>query len=261
MAGVEGTSEAVITGAGAPEEGGYRSLSAQALAALALGPASLVATVSPVFWVVPILGVVVALSALRKIAREPQRWSGSSLAGIGLLISAFFLAAAPAHLFARRDQLVAHARQTADTFLQLLQQDKRREVHQLHLFFEQRLPKGTSLDEHYKEPEVETDAIDQFGIAASPRAAMKEYFTDAVLTMVSQHLTEHAEDGGFRFERLVAVERVPAAQVDRVILEYALTAPNLEKRVWVYLRRGLYEEELPSWNVDGVSYPEQRLSL
>lgn len=65
---------------------GYRPVSATAVAAAALGLASALALVSPVLWVLPLVGVAVALAALADVGRPHAAKAGrlAALTGLGL---------------------------------------------------------------------------------------------------------------------------------------------------------------------------------
>ena len=79
----------MASASGADDDGtvaGYRPVSAAAVAAAALGLASAVALVSPVLWVLPLVGVAVALAALADVGRPNAAKAGrlAALAGLGL---------------------------------------------------------------------------------------------------------------------------------------------------------------------------------
>lgn len=66
----------------------YRPVSATAVAAAALGMASVLALVSPVLWVLPLVGVAVSLAALADVGRPGAAKAGrlAALAGLGLAL-------------------------------------------------------------------------------------------------------------------------------------------------------------------------------
>jgi hypothetical protein len=65
----------------------YRSLSGLAVAALVVGLLSPVAFAAPPLLVVPILGVVLGLLAVRRIRRESEYYTGTALAVAGVLLA------------------------------------------------------------------------------------------------------------------------------------------------------------------------------
>lgn len=66
----------------------YRPVSRLAVAAAALGAASTLALVGPVFWIVPIVGVAVSWAALARVGRRdaPQAGRLAALAGLALAL-------------------------------------------------------------------------------------------------------------------------------------------------------------------------------
>ena len=72
----------------------YQHISKLALFALLAALVSLSAFSSPALWLVPPLGVVIALAAMFRVGRNEQL-AGMRIAGLGLLISSFALTAAP----------------------------------------------------------------------------------------------------------------------------------------------------------------------
>ena len=99
-------------GAGAFE--GYRELCGLAVGALALALISPLALVHPAFWAIPIITVVLARSALRRIRDVPQQ-TGRALALLAIAIALISAAAAPIQPYlydiAMRAQAVEMARE------------------------------------------------------------------------------------------------------------------------------------------------------
>jgi hypothetical protein len=69
---------------------GYRPVSSLAVAALIVGCVSALALVSPVFWVVPLVGAAVALVAVRDVTRSAVAKAGGLAALAGLALSLGF---------------------------------------------------------------------------------------------------------------------------------------------------------------------------
>lgn len=74
----------------ATEVSGYRPVSSLAVAALIVGCVSALALVNPVFWVVPLVGVAVALVAVRDVTRSGVAKAGGLAALAGLALSLGF---------------------------------------------------------------------------------------------------------------------------------------------------------------------------
>lgn len=77
-----------------PED--YRSLSGLAVAALIVGVVSPLALVAPILLLIPLLGTVLGLLAIRKVRRESEYFTGLGLAIFGLAISVLMVTAAGA---------------------------------------------------------------------------------------------------------------------------------------------------------------------
>jgi hypothetical protein len=77
-----------------PED--YRSLSGLAVTALIVGVVSPLALVAPILLLIPLLGTVLGLLAIRKVRRESEYFTGLGLAIFGLAISVLMVTAAGA---------------------------------------------------------------------------------------------------------------------------------------------------------------------
>jgi hypothetical protein len=73
-----------------PVEDGYLPVSRLAVAAAALGGISALALASPVFWVLPLIAIGVAVAALRDVARPEAPKAGRLAAVAGLALAAGF---------------------------------------------------------------------------------------------------------------------------------------------------------------------------
>lgn len=133
----------------ASEISSYRAVSKLSILALALGLASLLAVVSPVLWILPIIGVLVAVIALRSITAHPQLLTGRGIAILALTLSCFTVAFAPARHLTRQTRLYAQSRQWGEHWLELLRDGKVREAHQLRLPFNERAAVESALIDHY----------------------------------------------------------------------------------------------------------------
>jgi len=76
--------------AGGDDSLGYRPVSSLAVAALFVGCVSALALVSPVFWVVPLVGVTLALVAVRDVTRSGMAKAGGLAAVAGLALALGF---------------------------------------------------------------------------------------------------------------------------------------------------------------------------
>jgi hypothetical protein len=73
---------------GLAERDRYRSLSALAVAALLLGPLSILVLVGQALVLLPLTAIVCGVLALRRIRRAPDELSGASLARLGIALAA-----------------------------------------------------------------------------------------------------------------------------------------------------------------------------
>lgn len=141
----------------------YRSMSALAVVAFALGILSLLALISPVLWIVPVAAIVVALTAIRVIKSDPQK-GGQRLATIGLVVAVCVGIWAVSYHFSREWYLFHKARLFADDWLAVVQNGDLFEAHQLHLPYLDRLEDKEKLTEYYDSVvEVEDSATEFFG--------------------------------------------------------------------------------------------------
>lgn len=97
---------------------GYRPVSGRAVVAAAVGCVSALALVSPVFWVVPLLGVAVAVHALRDISRSGMSQAGGLAAVAGLALSVGFGAQAVSAAFTARWLAAARAETAVGAWLE-----------------------------------------------------------------------------------------------------------------------------------------------
>lgn len=81
---------------------GYRPMSALAVAAAGTGAAAALAVVSPLFWMLPLVGVALAVAALRDVDRPGAAKAGRLAALAGLALAAGFGAQAATTALATR---------------------------------------------------------------------------------------------------------------------------------------------------------------
>src|SRR5688500_8081138 len=97
-----------------PEElSDYRPLNRYAIVALILGLASGLALTHPALLMIPALGAIISLLALRQFKVSETKQSGRSIAIIGLAASVMFASWSVARESSRQRYLFEHARQFA----------------------------------------------------------------------------------------------------------------------------------------------------
>jgi len=92
----------------------YRPISGLAFVALLAGLASAAALAHPILWCLPLLGLVVSLVALRRLAAAERPMVGRRAAVGGLALSLVFGVAAPTRFFSRQFWLQARAEHVAE---------------------------------------------------------------------------------------------------------------------------------------------------
>lgn len=134
----------------APVEGEldqYRSLSPHALVGLVLGLLSGLALLDPIAWVLPVLGLVVSLVALRRIRRDEAGLAGRGLARAGLVLSLLLAVAAPTDWFLYRYLVGREAVRFAGYWFELLGEGQVHKAFLLTVDPKSRLPLDVSLPE------------------------------------------------------------------------------------------------------------------
>src|SRR5262245_27286585 len=109
----------------------YRSISWTAILAFLLALLSAVAVVNLLCLAFAVAAAGLSLFALQQISARPEVLSGRSLAMAALLLSVFIMVFAPARMAMRSWILQERGQELAVAFLDLLQQGKSYEAHQL----------------------------------------------------------------------------------------------------------------------------------
>lgn len=161
----------------------YRAISGLAVLALLLGVASAAAMVGPVLWVVPMVAVVVALIAMRRI-QASEDLAGWNIAFLGLLLALLFGVAAPARTISRQYWLTSRAEQFSRQFLTFLQEGKSHAAHQLRQRPAVRKLLTDDLPQSYeKDPESQKD-LEKF-VGEEPVKTLLEHGKDAKVERTS----------------------------------------------------------------------------
>lgn len=166
----------------------YRSVSAAAVAALALGLLSPVALVSILGWAAPIAGLAVAWWALRRIREEAPVLLGRKAALIGMTLSLAMLAAGPVHYYRYRHRVYREAKQFGELFFGRLRDNLPHQAHQLTLPPEQRRPTEESIGEMYPLGSDSRRQLEQFVnrheirvlLALGKAAEVRYFYTDSL---------------------------------------------------------------------------------
>ncbi len=135
---------------------GYRPLCTWAVVGLVSGVLSPVALSSPVFWSIPVFGVVASLAALLQISRAEEAVSGRGIAIAGLMLSLLFGVAGPVQDLSYRYFVRGMAREFGREWFDYILAGDLMKAHQLTFSEAMRQPLDNTLIEYYaKNPESE----------------------------------------------------------------------------------------------------------
>ncbi len=140
----------------------YPRVSRAAVIALLLGIVSASALASPVLWFLPLVGIVLALVAVRSITQAAEPVAGRRAAVIGLVLSLIFIAWAPSRYFVRNELLYRQAREHCEYFLGLVLEGRLHEAHQLTLKKDNRLAPNANLNQAYNDNQEMADSFEGF---------------------------------------------------------------------------------------------------
>jgi hypothetical protein len=167
----------------------YRALSGLAVAGLVLGLLSPLWMIDPLLWLLPVppLGILLSALALRQIRLAAPVLVGRRAALVGLLLSVFFGAAAPANWLCYRWAIRREARQFAHQWFDLLAHDRPQQAYQLTQPPKYRpLLGGNTLQGLYRAGSPARKALDDYVsrqlirtlLALGERAQVRYYQTD-----------------------------------------------------------------------------------
>lgn len=135
----------------------YPGVSVKGVTGIVLGVASALALVNPLFWVIPLVGVVVCAVALREIRISPQPLGGRTAALVGLGLALVFGTAGLSRQASHSWWVRHEAREFCRLWLQLLADDEPHKAHQLTLSPTDRQPIDAHLWDYYRtEPKALT---------------------------------------------------------------------------------------------------------
>lgn len=178
----------------------YRAPQPLALLTLVLGCLCFLALYRTTLWIFPLVTLVLGFISLRALAANPER-IGRKAAWLGILLAAFFLTWAATSHYVHEAWLVNHARQYADSWLELLKEQKLKEAHQLHVSRGKRAEAGSSLEEFYRKQRYAQSDYESF----YDKEPLKE-------------LVQFAPHAEFIFDS--SRDRVSDVHTERVVLRY-----------------------------------------
>jgi hypothetical protein len=174
-----------ITDSQDAEIAGYRALSGQAVAGLVVSLLAPVAFLAAWLWVVPLVGLVLSASGLRRIARDPAALTGRKFAWTGLVISLAVTVAAPTEWLYYRWVVEHEARQFSSLWIRCLTHDEPHKALQLNTPPRERRPLDDSLWAYYRNDRKQRESLKSYVaspvqrtlLALGPRAIVRFYET------------------------------------------------------------------------------------
>ena len=167
----------------------YKPISKAAVGAFICALIGSLAPVAPALLAFEIAAVVLALVALNVIKQQLR--SGKTLAFLALLSGTLIIGLIPSRELKRRYDYRSTAREHASSWLQLIQDGRFREAHQLTYYVDERRAPGVSWDEHYRPPttakRVQEDEISD---EIDPYTAFMDFFANPPASWLK---TEHDE--------------------------------------------------------------------
>ncbi len=221
----------------------YRSISLAAVLALVFGCASALALIHPFLWVIPAVAVVIAIVALRGIAREGANLTGRGLAITGLVLALFFGSWAPTRIVTRQSHLYRQARPYADQWLELMRAGKLYEAHQLMQIAGERQKPGSSLEVFYKNSSDARKQLDH-SFELKPALTIRNQAGDATYEYLGGDGVSSEEGGHIEFVSL------------RYLMRYEEHGLAKETPVRIVLQRG--DSEQPGvyyWSIRTIVDP------
>jgi len=217
----------------------YQAVSTLAVVGLVVGFISAGATIWPLFWIVPPLGILLNLVAMARIAADPAALTGRKLALVGLVLSVFFAALVPTDRLASRRLLRREAQQFAAQWFDALRGDRPVEAFQL------------SVDPRYRRPlEHLRQQIRRAG--SEDREGLEEYLDQEDVRCLLA-LGEKAQVKHY------ATENVSKSKEGEIVVDvYAVTFEDNGEKKTFFLRLGLQRFRLPNqeaadWHVASSS--------
>lgn len=140
----------------------YPAVSRLAVIALLLGLGAIGAVISPLLVCLAVAGAVLAVAALRSLARSEQPLLGRKAAIAALLLSLLCGAWGTTWRWVRQQVIYAESQQLADKWLQLVRAGRLQEAHQLHRPHSDRQTPGASLEDYYKKTRDARLDLDSF---------------------------------------------------------------------------------------------------
>ena len=227
-----------FTDLGANQEIEYRSVSRLAVLAFVLGLLCPLALVHPLAWAIPFCAVPVAWQAIRTIAKPDSMLSGTTVAIVGLLMAVLFSVWAPAKHLTQTHFKETHAREFADTWLNLVRDNHLQEAHRWMLPSYRRMPEMTTQQFYETNVELQEDLKSEF-------------------TKEPGNLIASQPNSSFRFLGVELMQKVPSTQGTVFVLKYVLERDegDLEDVVFHVRISQAVEKNVKHWQIMEIFKP------
>lgn len=154
--------DSAVRGLDPSEEDGYKTLCPLAIWALLLGLASALSLIHPLMWAVPVVTVMTAIVALRRIVRSEGAETGRGLVLLGLSLAIVFGSAAASRRVLTEWAIRRDARAFAQLWFELLADGEPHKAQQLGNSPEYRQPLDADLWEHYRDDPKDRQSLQDF---------------------------------------------------------------------------------------------------
>jgi hypothetical protein len=256
-------SQVKFSAADEAELAAYSKPSVQAIVALLLGLLSPIALIHPLYWIVPLVTVVLSLIALRKIASSDGQLTGRTVALLALGLALLFGAWASSRHYSRQSAVFGQARQYSQAWLDLVLAGRLYEAYELHLSSSSRHPPGTSLEEIYGEISLPLEApVNERPGGFNPTSQPKESFLHFFTTPPLSRIVTVGARGQARFAGNDQLQYDNLTHSDLIFQKYTITYDENGQQqsfgVVVALRRVVARGSTDAlWYVENVSEPSQ----
>jgi hypothetical protein len=152
----------------------YHAISPPAVGSLILGLLSPVVLAGMLLWVIPAIGIGLALLALRSIRRSSGALTGRGVALTGLFLCTLFATAAPAQVLYARHSLAQAARPIVDAWFDFLRHGEPEKALQLTMPAAQRRELNDALWDYYGSAKENRDQLEGFVASPVPRFVLEQ---------------------------------------------------------------------------------------
>lgn len=176
----------------------YKALSVAAIASLVLALFSFLALTYWMLLLVPVVSIVLALVALRRIAANPSQLTGRVPALLALALAVFFGSWGLSHDVSRRLLIGGQARRHAEQWLELIQAGRLHEAHELKLSVSERKPLGADLEDAYRRDREQSQ---------TPTDGLPDPFTQFMDMPLVKEISGQGPRGKVQFVRTLGINQ------------------------------------------------------